>query len=165
MSSGTGGSGSNQKMAFSIGKWVGDWLFLAGVTGADRHTGKAISGYADLPPDVTKQLSTGLLVTDAREGPIVAQTWFVFDQIRNILEREGLGLQNIVRMEQFLTDMNDYVAFNRVRQAFFPENPPAGTCVAVNALLPTDDVRLEVQVTASRQLPRTIVWSDDKGRW
>jgi enamine deaminase RidA (YjgF/YER057c/UK114 family) len=157
--------GVNQRMAFSIGKWVDDTLYLAGVTAADRHTGRVVNGYADLPADVAKSLSTGLLVTDAREGPIVAQAWFVFDQIRNILERQGLGLENVIRMEQFLTDMNDYVAFNRVRQVFWPENPPAGTVVAVNALLPTDEVRLEVQVTASRRRPETITWSDDPGRW
>ncbi|MDQ6877030.1 MAG: RidA family protein [Candidatus Dormibacteraeota bacterium] len=152
-------------MAFSIGKWVGDQLFLAGITAADRHTGRVIAGYADLPPDVAKRLGTGLLVTDAREGPIVAQAWFVFDQIQGILKREGLGLEHIVRMEQFLTHMDDYPAYNRVRQVFFPADPPAGTLVEVTALLPTDDVRLEVQVTASRQIPKTVSWSDDPGRW
>ena len=159
------GPGANQRMAFSIGKWVDDTLYLAGVTAADRHTGRVINAYSDLPPDVAKKLSTGLLVTDAREGPIVAQAWFVFDQIRDILERQGLDLDHVIRMEQFLTDMNDYVAFNRVRQMFWRENPPAGTVVEVTALLPTDEVRLEVQVTASRQIPKAIGWSDDQGRW
>jgi enamine deaminase RidA (YjgF/YER057c/UK114 family) len=155
----------NQRMAFSVGKWVGDLLFLAGVVGVNRQTGHVVMGYPDLPPEAAERLSSGMLVNDAREGPMAAQAWFVFSQIEDILRREGLSMVNVIRMEQFLTDIRDYGTYNRVRQMFFPSDPPAGTLVEVTALLPTNDARLEVQVTASKKASRTIPWSEEPGRW
>lgn len=155
----------NQRMAFSVGKWVGSTLYLAGVVGVNRQTGRVVMGYDDLPPEAVERLSSGLLVNDAREGPMVAQAWFVFTQIEDILRRQGLAMANVIRMEQFLTDIRDYTTYNRVRQLFFPTEPPAGTVVEITGLLPTDDARLEVQVTASKETPITIPWSEEPGRW
>ena len=155
----------NQRMSFSVGKWAGDILFLAGVIALNRQTGRIIHGLSDLPADAAEKLTTGWLINDEIEGPMVAQAWFVFEQIRDILEREGLGLDHVVRMEQFLTDIRDYPAYQRVRLMFFPNDPPAGTLVQVAGLLPNADTRLEVQVTASRQKPSGRPWSEVTGRW
>lgn len=139
---------------YSVGKWSGDTLFLAGVVAADPATGRVVRGYEDLPADVARRLATGQMSIDSKEGPIAAQAWFVLDQIRRTLEGEGLSLRHVVRLTQYMKDLRDFPVYNRIRLEFFPEDPPASTVVQVVALLPTDESRLEVDVIATRTLPK-----------
>jgi 2-iminobutanoate/2-iminopropanoate deaminase len=141
---------------FSVGRWAGDLLLLSGITATDPATGQVPKGYEDLDPAVAERFATGHVSIDYREGPIIAQAWKVFDWMQRILEREGLTLRHVVRLGHYLTDRNDFPSYMRVRQAFFPEQPPPGTAVWVTELLPTPDVRLEVEATAARQIPVDI---------
>lgn len=140
---------------YSVGKWSGDTLFLAGVVAADPATGRVVRGYADLPAEVAAELETGQMSVDSKEGPIAAQAWFVLDQVRRTLEGEGLSLRHVVKLTQYMTDLRDFPVYNRVRLRFFPEDPPASTVVQVVALLPTEESRLEVDVVATRALPQS----------
>lgn len=135
---------------YAVGKWSGDTYFMAGVVAADPASGRVISGYSDLPPDVAAELGTGQMSVDSKEGPIAAQAWFILDQIRRTLESQGLGLGNVVKLTQYMTDLRDFPVYNRVRLRFFPEDPPASTVIQVAGLLPTDASRLEVDCVATR---------------
>jgi enamine deaminase RidA (YjgF/YER057c/UK114 family) len=135
---------------YSVGKWSGDTLFLAGVVAANPATGRVVRGYEDLPADVAATLATGQMSIDSKEGPIAAQAWFVLDQIRRTLESEGLSLRNVVKLTQYMTDLRDFPVYNRIRLSFFPEDPPASTVIQVAGLLPTEESRLEVDCVATR---------------
>lgn len=135
---------------YSVGKWSGDTLFLAGVVAANPATGRVVDGYEDLPPEVARSLATGQMSVDSKEGPIAAQAWFVLDQVRRTLEGEGLTLRNVVKLTQYMTDLRDFPVYNRIRLMFFPDDPPASTVVRVAELLPTKKSRLEVDVIATR---------------
>jgi enamine deaminase RidA (YjgF/YER057c/UK114 family) len=135
---------------YAVGKWSGDTYFMAGVVAADPATGRVISGYGDLPPDVAAELGTGQMSVDSKEGPIAAQAWFILDQIRRTLESQGLGLGNVVKLTQYMTDLRDFPVYNRVRLRFFPDDPPASTVIQVAGLLPTEASRLEVDCVATR---------------
>ena len=138
---------------YSVGKWSGDTLFLAGVVAADPATGRVIRGYEDVAPEVARQLgATGQMSVDSKEGPIAAQAWFILDQVRRTLEGEGLTLRHVVKLTQYMKDLRDFPIYNRVRLTFFPEDPPASTVIQVVGLLPTDESRLEVDVVATRHL-------------
>lgn len=134
---------------YSVGKWSGDTLFLAGVVAADPATGRVVRGYDDLPPEVAAKLASGQMSIDSKEGPIAAQAWFILDQIRRTLESEGLGLGHVVKLTQYMIDLRDFPVYNRIRLMFFPEDPPASTVIQVAGLLPTEESRLEVDCVAT----------------
>lgn len=136
--------------SYSAFKWAGDTLHLAGLVAYDVTLGRVVRGYEDIPASVAVELATGAPSIDLKEGPIAAQTWFVLNEAKRILEGEGLVLGDVVRLHQYMTDLRDFPVFNRVRLLFFPSDPPASTVVQVAGLLPSEDSRLEVDVIAHR---------------
>lgn len=136
--------------SYSAFKWAGDTLHLAGLVAYDPALGRVVRGYDDLPSAVAAELATGAPSIDLKEGPIAAQAWFVLSEAKRLLEGEGLGLGDVVRLHQYMTDLRDFPVYNRVRLMFFPTDPPASTVVQVAGLLPSEDSRLEVDVIAHR---------------
>jgi enamine deaminase RidA (YjgF/YER057c/UK114 family) len=127
---------------------AGDLVFFAGIISADPVAGKVVNGFADLPDGVRAELGeTGEMSSDSRTGPILAQSWYVLDQLRKTVAVAGGTLDDVVNLVQYFTDLNDFPLYNQVRTKFFP-NPPASTCVRVLELLPTPVTRLEVQAVA-----------------
>lgn len=128
---------------------AGDLVLLSGVIAVDPARGRVIAGYADLPPDVRLLLGeTGEMSNDVREGPVLAQSWFVLDSIRRIVESAGGRMSDVVKLVQYFRNLDHYPLYNRVRRQFFPEGAPASTVVEVSAMLPTAEVLLEVEATA-----------------
>ncbi|HOC06697.1 MAG: RidA family protein [Bacillota bacterium] len=86
--------------------------------------------------------STGELVSkDIRE-----QTKQCLENINGILEEAGTGLENCIKCTIFIKDMNQFGQINEVYSSYFPENPPARSCVEV-ARLPKD-VDIEIEAIA-----------------
>jgi 2-iminobutanoate/2-iminopropanoate deaminase len=72
---------------------------------------------------------TGLMIT----GDIKEQTEQSIKNVAAILEAAGSGLGKVVKTTCFLTDMNDFAAFNEVYAAYFTGKPARST-VAVKQL-------------------------------
>ena len=79
-----------------------------------------------VPTDFEKKLA----ITD----DIKAATELVLTNIKRALESVGSGLDKIVKATVFLEDMADFNGMNEVYRTFFPENPPARSCVAVREI-------------------------------
>jgi 2-aminomuconate deaminase len=62
------------------------------------------------------------------------QTRVVFTNIRDMLREVGAGLENVVEVHAYLTDMSDYEGFNEAYAEFFGFDGPARTTVAVKEL-------------------------------
>jgi enamine deaminase RidA (YjgF/YER057c/UK114 family) len=142
---------------FSLGRWAGDLLHMAGLVAMYPETGRPIRGYADLPDDVAERFRSGHISVDAREEGIVSQTWAIFDIGRQHLENEGLSLDHIVHMLVLFTDLRDFPGYHRVRHAMFPTDPPPATVMEVSELLPSNETLLEIQIVASRELPSNLL--------
>jgi enamine deaminase RidA (YjgF/YER057c/UK114 family) len=70
------------------------------------------------------------------EGPNLAtQTGLIFDQIAADLERLGGSLADTVRITAYLTSLDEYAEYSRIRGERFGGNPPASAAVQVAALL------------------------------
>ena len=82
------------------------------------------SGQIPLVPE------TGLMA----EGNIEAQTRQMFANIKAVLNAAGLDFQNVVKTTVFMTDLSQFAVFNGIYGEYFPENPPARSCVEVSAL-------------------------------
>lgn len=79
-------------------------------------------------------------------GGIESQTYQVLNNLKAILEKEGLGFENVVKTGVFLKDMEDFAAMNKIYAEYFKSEPPARACVQV-AKLPRD-VSVEIELIA-----------------
>lgn len=132
--------------SYAIGAKAGPFLFLSGQVPV-YPDGKVVLGYADLRDEEGRALATGRVPTDAREGPVAAQTWLIYSKIKKILEEHGSSLDNILHQTIYMTDITDFAAMERVRMRVFPQNPPPTTTASVTSLA-IPGVRIEIQVIA-----------------
>ena len=77
---------------------------------------------------------------------IEAQTEQVMENLHIVLAQGGVAFDRVVKTTCFLADMNDFEAFNRVYAKYFPENPPARSCVEVSTL--PMGIKLEIEAIA-----------------
>lgn len=57
---------------------AGDFIFLSGIIPVNPLTGTIVNGFQDVPEPVRELLgATGEFSTDAKQGPILAQSWYV----------------------------------------------------------------------------------------
>ena len=133
-------------------KRVGNMLYLSGVIAVDPAARKVIASYDDLPASAQAQLqtlgyNTGQMSVDVFEAPAAAQSWFVLNRIKDIVEAEGGQMKDVFKLVQYFRDLRHYPAYNRVRGLFCPA-PVLSTVVEVSRMLPSDDVLIEVEATA-----------------
>ena len=101
---------------------VGKQIFLSGQIAIDPNTGAFIP------------------------GGIKEQTQQVLKNIQAVLHVSDFNMQDIVQVQIFLTDMNNYGVVNQIYAAYFNEEPPARAVVQV-ARLPKDAL-IEIMVSA-----------------
>jgi 2-iminobutanoate/2-iminopropanoate deaminase len=89
---------------------AGDWVFVSGQIGLDPATG---------------ELKGADLDTQARQA---------MANLEAILKAATLGFSQVAAVDVFLTDMNDFAAFNAIYEEFFGSHRPARAVVAVKAL-------------------------------
>ena len=109
---------------YSQAKDCGDFIFC--------------SGQIPLVPE------TGVLI----DGGIEEQTRQMFANIRAVLQAAGLDFSHVVKTTVFMTDLSQFADFNRIYGEYFPENPPARSCVEVSAL--PKGAMVECEVIAKR---------------
>ena len=99
---------------------AGGFLFISGI----------------VPVDLEKNLR----ITD----DIQAATELVLNNLKKTLESVGSSLDKVVKATVFLRDMTDFKSMNEVYVTFFPEEPPARSCVAVKEIPGNFPVEIEV---------------------
>ncbi len=138
---------------YAAWKRMGDFVFLSGVIAVDPVAGKIVRGFDDIPTNACQAIGqTGEFSVDAKQGPILAQSWTVFDKIRATMEEAGGSIADVFKLVQYFKDLRDYPLYSQVRRQFFPTDPPVSTVVEVRGMLPSPDILVEVEATA--YLPR-----------
>ena len=133
---------------------AGDYIFLSGVIAVDPARKLIVQGFDDIPPEAANAIgATGEFSTDFKQGPILAQSWYVLDRVRQTVEAAGGSMTDVVKMVQYFTNLDHFPLYSRVRGIFFPTEPPVSTVVGVSGLMPSADVLIEVEATV--YLPRT----------
>ena len=128
---------------------AGDLVLLSGVIAVDPAASRIVRGYADIPGDAADLIGrSGEFSTDFKEGPILAQSWYVLDRIRRTVEAAGGTLADVVKLVQYFRNLDHFPYYSRVRKLFFPGEPPASTVVEVSGMLPSADILIEVEATA-----------------
>jgi 2-iminobutanoate/2-iminopropanoate deaminase len=106
-------------LPFSEAVQLGNVLYLSGQVG-------------NLPGTLT--LAPGGIVPESRRA---------LDNIRDVLERHGSSLGNVVKCTVFLADMADWQSFNEVYRAYFSATLPARSALAASGLALGARVELE----------------------
>lgn len=79
-------------------------------------------------------------------GTIEEQTKLVLENLKAVLEADGLTMDNVVSTSVFLKDLNEFGKMNEVYGTYFKAAPPARATVEV-ARLPRD-VKVEISAIA-----------------
>ncbi len=98
----------------------GELVFLSGQTPLNSDTGKLA------------------------EGSIGTQTEQCFRNLGAVLEAGGLTFDDVVKVNVFLTDMDDFIGMNEVYAGYFSEPFPARTTIGVASLPLGADVEIEM---------------------
>ena len=106
----------------------------------------AVTGFDDIPPE-GRFLAKGRSHPDARDGPIAAQSWFIYNEIRRTLERHRMQMSDIVHVRVYLADLRDLATFHRVHRHFFADAPPA-LCIVGFDEVGHKGSRIEIEPTA-----------------
>lgn len=109
---------------YSPAKVYGEFVFVSGQSGLVPETGKVIS------------------------QDIAEQTRQTMENLKAILQAAGTSMQSVIKTTCFLTDMEEFAAFNAVYAEYFTEKPARST-VAVKAL--PGGVRVEVEAIAVKE--------------
>lgn len=136
-------------------KRIGDMVYMSGVIAVDPATRSVVDRFDQLPADVRAQLGeTGEMSVDIFQAPVLVQSWFVLARIRALAEEAGGSMADVFKLVQYFTDLRDYPLYNKVRRLFYPGEPPVSTVVEVSGMLPSRQVRIEVEATAFIPLKR-----------
>ena len=128
---------------------AGDFIFLSGVIAVNPTAKLIVRGFDDIPPEAQARLGRSFeFSTDLREGPILAQSWFVLNSIRATIEAAGGQMHDVVKLVQYFKNLDHFPHYSRVRTLVFPGEPPTSTVVEVSGMLPTPDILIEVEATA-----------------
>jgi 2-iminobutanoate/2-iminopropanoate deaminase len=71
------------------------------------------------------------------------QTRKVLESIKGIIEAAGGNLRQIAKTTVFLTDMSRFQEMNEIYKSYFPEEPPARTCIGVKELPRKSQIEIE----------------------
>jgi 2-iminobutanoate/2-iminopropanoate deaminase len=72
--------------------------------------------------------------TGAMPDAFVDQVRQTLSNVQTILEAAGTSLDNVVKVNAYVTDLTRFAQFNEVYQEFFSHDPPARTTVATGLL-------------------------------
>jgi len=78
---------------------------------------------------------------------IEKQTELVFQAIEKTLNAAGASINDVVKAQIFLTDINDFPKVSVIRDRWFAECKPASTLLEVNAMT-RKGAKIEIEVTA-----------------
>ena len=95
---------------YAQGVVCGNFLFTSGQCGFCPVDGRLVKGGIDVEAD------QALL------------------NIVSVMESAGAGYEKVVKTTCYLVNMSDFAAFNAVYAKYFPDHPPARSCVAVRSL-------------------------------
>jgi len=79
-------------------------------------------------------------------GNVRDETRTALEKIKSVVETAGFQMTDVVAVQVYLADINEFAAMNEVYRTFFPDPKPTRTTVQVARLV--NDARVEITVTA-----------------
>jgi 2-iminobutanoate/2-iminopropanoate deaminase len=108
---------------YSPGVLIGDTLYVSGLQGTDRQTHK-------LPDDFAQEVKNCL------------------DNVGQVLKQGGMGYSDVVSVQIYLVDIDQFQQFNDIYKEYFSSSLPARTTVQVAKL--SLGSRIEIAAVAQK---------------
>jgi len=83
---------------------------------------------------VSGQLGMDPKTTELVGEDLESQARQALENLKQIVTASGCNLTDIVAVDVFLTDMNDFVAFNAIYSEYFSDHKPARAAIGVASL-------------------------------
>jgi 2-iminobutanoate/2-iminopropanoate deaminase len=130
-------------------------LGLAGLLGAgaakataEEHTDEIRTGNIvydqEVPLFSGHRIHNGLVYVAGKgahfEGDITSHTKHVLDELQKELEKAGSSMDNVLKVNVYLADLNDYKAMNDAYRGRFGATPPVRTTIAAYGGIPGDSL-------------------------
>jgi len=112
----------NPNLPFHPAVRAGDFIFVSGQVAKDEHG-------------------------NMRAGTIEDETRWTIECIRRILELEGAGLADVVKVTAYLEDARNFGRYNKVFAEYFPEGKLSRTTLEARAVI---DCKIEMDAVAFR---------------
>jgi 2-iminobutanoate/2-iminopropanoate deaminase len=112
----------NPNLPFHPAVRAGDFIFVSGQVAKDEHG-------------------------NMRAGTIEDETRWTIECIRRILELDGAGLGDVVKVTAYLEDARNFGRYNKVFTEYFPEGKLSRTTVEGRAVI---DCKIEMDAVAFR---------------
>lgn len=77
------------------------------------------------------------------EGDIRQQTQQVLENIKGLLESQGLGMEDVTKVTIFLKDIGSFNQVNEVYATYFSSSPPARSTIEVAKLPRNAEIEIE----------------------
>lgn len=95
---------------------------------------------------------SGQLAMDAEGNPVApddisAQTRYIFENIKTILMNAGAVLEDVVKVQIFLTDISTFPQVSAVRNEYLENIKPVSTLVEISHTV-KEGCDVEIEVTA-----------------
>ncbi len=78
---------------------------------------------------------------------VAEQTESIFRQINKILVSAGASMNNVVKTQIFLTNIEDFKQVSQIRDNWFKESKPVSTLIEVKGMT-RKNAKVEIEVTA-----------------
>lgn len=101
---------------------VGNLMFLSGQIALDPHSG------------------------ELKNSSFSEECEMVLDNLKAVLEAGGSSMTDLVKVNVFLKDLENFVEFNGIYEKYIGDSKPARACVEVSRL--PKDVNVEVEAVA-----------------
>jgi len=87
--------------------------------------------------------------THLEDEPIDVQTRQCLENVKAILDEEGLTVQDVLKVNVYLEDIGDFERMNEAYGEYFQDNPPARSAIGVDAL--PASAAIEVEAIAAKK--------------
>jgi 2-iminobutanoate/2-iminopropanoate deaminase len=107
------------------------------------------------PSFISRAVKSGNLVFVCGMGPdnlnadIRKQTIDTLNSIKLILEEAGASMQDVLKVNVYLSDIKNYGVMNEEYSKFFPSNPPVRTCIQALNPLASKGQLIEIEAIAA----------------
>ncbi len=102
---------------------------------------------------VSGQIGSGPGTAEPVPGGITAESRQAMENVREVLERHGASLRDVVKFTVFLADIGDWGAFNDVYRTYFPGRYPARSALGASGLAKGARVEVECLAYAPTESP------------
>src|SRR5690606_6934620 len=123
-----------------------DLVFIGSQTPHRADNNELVLGASNLPPEIFVPSDGGMVISDAPNDRIRAQTLCALDHVRRLLEESGSSLDRLIHLRLFLRDIRDFSAACAIVHSVLGAKTPATTVVETTG--PNVDPRIDMHIDA-----------------